>query len=129
MALSSRDLFQSSAREWLRPPRGRHTSWRRIAQNVTGITAFPGPTEHSAPVNAHPGVSLMSLPALPVSTSDLTQLQAGSVTGPELDAVHAPLQPIVPRSSQTAFQKAIATIAKRINNAKSVVAFPIAGVV
>lgn len=54
---------------------------------------------------------------------------ATSVTRPELDAVHAPLQPIVPRSSQRAFQKAIATIAKRINNAKSVVAFPIAGVV
>lgn len=102
---------------------------RPIAQNVTGITAFPGPTQHSAPVNLHPGVSLMLLTALPISTPDLTQLQAGSVTGPELDAVHAPLKPIVPRSSQTAFRKAIATIAERINNAKSVIAFPIAGVV
>jgi hypothetical protein len=71
----------------------------------------------------------MSLTALPVSTSDLTQLQVGSVTGPELDAVHAPLTPTVPRSSKTAFRKAITTIVERINNAKSVIAFPIAGVV
>ena len=71
----------------------------------------------------------MSLTALPVSTFDLTQKQTGNVLGPELDAVQAPLKPIGPQSSRTAFQKVIAAIVKRINNAKSVVAFPIAGVV
>jgi hypothetical protein len=69
----------------------------------------------------------MSLTALPVSTSDRTQLRAGIVTGPELDAVYAPLKPMVPRSGQAVFQKAIAIIAERINDARSLVRFPIVG--
>jgi indolepyruvate decarboxylase len=38
--------------------------------------------------------------------------------------VSADVKPILPRSNQKALQKAMTIIAKRINNAKSMVAFP-----